>query len=79
MVSEADIVIDATPEDVGSENKKMYETLGKKAIFQGGEEHEIAGTSFVAQCNFDEAIGKKYVRVVSCNTTALLPRVSLFD
>lgn len=71
MVSEADIVIDATPEDVGSQNKQMYESLGKRAIFQGGEEHEVAGTSFVAQCNFDEAVGKKYVRVVSCNTTAL--------
>jgi len=71
LVSEADLVIDATPEDVGSQNKMMYESLGKKAIFQGGEEHDIAGTSFVAQCNFDEAIGKRYVRVVSCNTTAL--------
>jgi len=71
LVSEADIVVDATPEDVGSQNKLMYVSLGKKAIFQGGEEHEIAGTSFVAQCNFDEAIGKRYVRVVSCNTTAL--------
>ena len=71
LVAEADIVLDATPEDVGSQNKQMYESLGKKAIFQGGEEHELAGTSFVAQCNFEEAIGKKYVRVVSCNTTAL--------
>ncbi|MDA4129665.1 MAG: type II glyceraldehyde-3-phosphate dehydrogenase [Thaumarchaeota archaeon] len=71
LVNEADIVIDATPEDVGSQNKAMYERLGKKAVFQGGEEHEIAGVSFVAQCNFEEAIGKKYVRVVSCNTTAL--------
>jgi len=49
----------------------MYQSLDKKAIFQGGEEHEIAGTSFVAQCNFEQAVGKKYVRVVSCNTTAL--------
>jgi glyceraldehyde-3-phosphate dehydrogenase (NAD(P)) len=71
LVSETDIVIDATPEDVGSQNKKMYESLGKKAIFQGGEDHEVAGTSFVAQCNYEEAINKNYVRVVSCNTTAL--------
>ena len=71
LVSEADVVIDATPEDVGSQNKKMYESLGKKAIFQGGEEHDVAGTSFVAQCNYDKAVGKDYVRVVSCNTTAL--------
>jgi len=66
----ADIVVDASPEK-GEENKPMYEKAGKKVVFQGGEEHSIAGTSFVAQCNYDEAIGKKYVRVVSCNTTAL--------
>jgi len=71
LVSQADIVIDATPEDVGSQNKQMYESLGKKAIFQGGEDHNIAETSFVAQCNYDQAVGRKFVRVVSCNTTAL--------
>jgi len=71
MIREADIVVDATPEDVGSANKAMYEELGKKAIFQGGEEHEVAGFSFVAQCNYDAALGRKFVRVVSCNTTAL--------
>lgn len=71
LVSQSDIVIDATPEDVGSENKKMYQSLEKKAIFQGGEEHDVAGTSFVAQCNYDKAVGKNFVRVVSCNTTAL--------
>lgn len=71
LVSDSDIVIDATPEDVGSQNKQMYQSLGKKAIFQGGEEHEVAGISFVAQCNYDQAMGKQFVRVVSCNTTAL--------
>ncbi len=71
LVSESDVVIDATPEDVGSQNKQMYKSLGKRAIFQGGEEHEVAGTSFVAQCNYDQAVGKKFVRVVSCNSTAL--------
>ena len=71
LVSEADVVIDATPEDVGSQNKQMYESLGKRVIFQGGEDHEVAGTSFVAQCNYDQTVGKKYVRVVSCNSTAL--------
>lgn len=71
LISESDIVIDATPEDVGSQNKQMYESLGKSAIFQGGEDHDVAGTSFVAQCNYDQAIGRRFVRVVSCNTTAL--------
>ncbi|HYB04786.1 MAG TPA: type II glyceraldehyde-3-phosphate dehydrogenase, partial [Nitrososphaerales archaeon] len=79
LISESDIVIDATPEDVGSQNKQMYEALGKKAIFQGGEEHEVTGTSFVAQCNFDRARDKKFVRVVSCNTTALCRLLNSLD
>ncbi len=79
LIAESDIVIDATPEDVGSQNKQMYEALGKRAIFQGGEEHDVAGTSFVAQCNFDQARDKKFVRVVSCNTTALCRLLNSLD
>ncbi|MBI2183521.1 MAG: type II glyceraldehyde-3-phosphate dehydrogenase [Thaumarchaeota archaeon] len=71
LVREADIVVDACPEDIGARNKVMYEQLEKKAVFQGGEEHDVAGVSFVAQCDFDQAAGKKFVRVVSCNTTGL--------
>lgn len=71
LTSEADIVVDATPEDIGAKNKPMYEELGRKAIFQGGEDHDLAGLSFVAQCNYDDAMGKRFVRVVSCNSTAL--------
>ncbi len=68
---EVDVVIDATPAKVGAKNKQMYEKYGVKAVFQGGEKHEVAGTSFVAQRNYSEALGKQYVRVVSCNTTAI--------
>lgn len=71
MIKKADIVVDCAPEGMGEENKKLYEKLGKKAIFQGGEEHEVAGTSFNAMANYDQAIGKQFVRVVSCNTTGL--------
>lgn len=71
MIKKADIVVDATPKGIGKENKSLYEKLGKQAIFEGGESHELTGTSFNAAANFDEAIGKKYVRVVSCNTSAL--------
>jgi glyceraldehyde-3-phosphate dehydrogenase (NAD(P)) len=71
MIKKADIIVDCAPEGIGEENKKLYERLGKPAIFQGGEEHEVAGTSFNAAANYAEAIGKKYVRVVSCNTTGL--------
>ena len=42
-----------------------------KSIWQGGEKHDVAGYSFVAQVNYAGAIGRDSARVVSCNTTAL--------
>jgi glyceraldehyde-3-phosphate dehydrogenase (NAD(P)) len=79
MIKKADIIVDCAPEGIGEENKKLYEELGKPAIFQGGEEHEVAGTSFNAAANYGEAIGKKYVRVVSCNTTGLCRVIYAMD
>ncbi|MEM0084418.1 MAG: type II glyceraldehyde-3-phosphate dehydrogenase [Candidatus Methanomethylicia archaeon] len=71
LMKEVDIIVDCTPKGVGAKNRLIYERHGKKAIFQGGEKHEVAGVSFVAQCNYNQAIGKQFVRVVSCNTTGL--------
>jgi glyceraldehyde-3-phosphate dehydrogenase (NAD(P)) len=79
LVSDSDIVVDCTPEDVGAENKRLYEERGKKAIFQGGEEDATAGMSFVAQCNYEKAMGRKFVRVVSCNSTALCRVLNAVD
>ena len=69
LLEKADIIVDGTPKKCGY--KKMYEEAGKKAIFQGGEKHELTGLSFNALANYDTAIGANYVRVVSCNTTGL--------
>ncbi|MEM0504635.1 MAG: type II glyceraldehyde-3-phosphate dehydrogenase [Sulfolobales archaeon] len=66
-----DVVVDCTPAKVGAKNKQLYEKYGVKAVFQGGERHEVAGVSFVAQRNYEEALGRQFVRVVSCNTTAI--------
>lgn len=71
LLKEVDIVIDTCPGGLGAQNKPIYEEYNRKAIFEGGEEHEVAGFSFVAQCNFAEAKGRQYLRVVSCNTTGL--------
>ena len=72
LVGESEVIVDCTPKKVGKENKERYYLPKKvKAIFQGGEKHEIADASFVAQCNYNEALNKNYVRVVSCNTTGL--------
>ncbi|MEM1527684.1 MAG: type II glyceraldehyde-3-phosphate dehydrogenase [Sulfolobales archaeon] len=66
-----DVVVDCTPAKVGARNRELYEKYGVKAVFQGGEKHEVAGVSFVAQRNYSEALGRQFVRVVSCNTTAI--------
>lgn len=71
LLERVDVIVEATPDEVGAMNKRLYEQAGVKAIFQGGEEHSLIGCSFVAQCNYEQAVGKKMVRVVSCNATAL--------
>ncbi|RLI79198.1 type II glyceraldehyde-3-phosphate dehydrogenase [Archaeoglobales archaeon] len=72
LIEKVDIVVDCSPNKVGAENKaKYYEKAGVKAIFQGGEKKDVAEVSFNALANYDEAKGKQFVRVVSCNTTGL--------
>jgi glyceraldehyde-3-phosphate dehydrogenase (NAD(P)) len=72
MLEKADIVIDATPGNTGEEYKKLYEKHGIKAIWQGGEEHELTGFSFNSEANYQDALGRNTTRVVSCNTTGLV-------
>ena len=79
LLQRVDLVVDGAPEDSGTANRAAYNAAGVKAVFQGGEEHELTGASFVAQCNFEEARGKSMVRVVSCNTTGLCRTISAVD
>ncbi|EQB64706.1 MAG: hypothetical protein AMDU3_IPLC00004G0284 [Thermoplasmatales archaeon I-plasma] len=72
LMDESELIIDSTPEGLGEEYKKIYEKKRIKAIFQGGEDHELTNLSFNAYANFKEAWGKDFVRVVSCNTTGLI-------
>src|SRR5437899_10438139 len=71
LLQKVDVVVDATPDEFGASNKPIYERADVKGIFQGGEEHSLTNFSFVAQCNYGQAANKQFVRVVSCNTTAL--------
>lgn len=80
LFGKVDVIVDATPEGVAEENKKnIYGPKKLSAIFEGGEEHEIADVSFVAQANYAEALGKKYIRCVSCNTTGIVRILNAFD
>jgi glyceraldehyde-3-phosphate dehydrogenase (NAD(P)+) (phosphorylating) len=71
LIAGVDVMVDCTAKGVAARNKSAYEKAGIKAIFQGGEKHELAGVSFNAQVNYAEALNKQFVRVVSCNTTGL--------
>ncbi len=72
LLQKVDVVVDATPGGVGEKYRPLYEKAGVKAIFQGGEDASVADVSFNALANYDAAIGKRFVRVVSCNTTGLI-------
>ena len=65
----ADIVMDCTPSKAGY--KALYEKHNVKAIWQGGEKHDLTGLSFNTMTNYEDAIGAQFARVVSCNTTGL--------
>lgn len=71
LLRKVDVVVDCTPKGIGAKNKPLYEQAGVKAIFQGGEKHELTGLSFTAQVNYADALNRQFARVVSCNTTAL--------
>ena len=71
LLDMADLVVDCTPGGVGASYKDLYQNHGIKAIWQGGEDHEVAGFSFNAEANYNDAIGREFTRVVSCNTTGI--------
>ena len=71
MVAAADVVVDACPSGIGAENKSLYEAHDTPALYQGGEDADVADVSFNARGNFEAAEGADHVRVVSCNTTGL--------
>ncbi len=72
LIKEVDVIVDCTPSKFGAGNKEKYYLPNTvKATFQGGEKPEVADVSFNALANYEKAVGKNYVRVVSCNTTGL--------
>jgi glyceraldehyde-3-phosphate dehydrogenase (NAD(P)) len=79
LIKKVDIIVDCTPAGIGAKNKSTYQRAGVKAIFQGGEKHGLVEASFVAQCNYLDAFGKDFVRVVSCNTTGLCRVLGAID
>ena len=70
LMPKADLIIDCTPKKAGYMDS--YKKAGLKAIWQGGEKHDLTGLSFNAMANYKQCYGAQFVRVVSCNTTGLI-------
>ncbi|MCL4748337.1 MAG: type II glyceraldehyde-3-phosphate dehydrogenase, partial [Burkholderiaceae bacterium] len=70
LLRTTDVVVDCTPKNVAARNVAVYRQKNVKFILQGGEKHEVTGHSFVADANYESAIGRDCTRVVSCNTTS---------
>ena len=79
LLKQVDLVVDASPDKVGKANADLYRAAGVRAIFQGGEKSDVAEASFNALGNFSAAHGKRFVRVVSCNTTGLARAVAVLS
>jgi glyceraldehyde-3-phosphate dehydrogenase (NAD(P)) len=76
LLKQADVVVDCAPKKFGAQNAERYRKAGVKFIVQGGEKHEVAGHSFVAEANYESALGREATRVVSCNTTSIVRTLS---
>lgn len=72
LLAPTEVVVDCTPKGIGARNLETYQSVGVKAIFQGGEKHNLTDHSFVAQANYETALGLEATRVVSCNTTSIV-------
>lgn len=79
LIEASDVVVDATPSGIGAKYAERYATAGTPAIFQGGEDAEVASVSFTACANYDAAVNAESVRVVSCNTTGLVRLIHQLD
>lgn len=79
LVEQCDIMLDATSAGIGAKNKELYQKMGKKAIFQGGEQNNIADVFFHGYANYEKGLGQQFLKLTSCNTTGLIRAVDMLD
>ncbi|MCB0669965.1 MAG: type II glyceraldehyde-3-phosphate dehydrogenase [Saprospiraceae bacterium] len=72
LLKQVDLVVDCAPRTFGAQNSEHYRRAGVKFIVQGGEKHVVTGHSFVAEANYESALGRDATRVVSCNTSSIV-------
>ena len=79
LLSQVDVMLDASPGGVGAKNKELYIKHGVKSIFQGGEKDEIADVFFHGYANYEKGLNKNCLKLTSCNTTGLIRAVDSLD
>lgn len=79
LIQKVDIILDATSAGIGAKNKELYAKYNKKAIFQGGEQNNIADVFFHGYANFEKGLGKQFLKLTSCNTTGSIRAVDCLD
>jgi len=57
----------------------LYQRLGKKAIFQGGEKNNVADVFFHGYANYEKGLGVDYLKLTSCNTTGVIRAIDCID
>jgi glyceraldehyde-3-phosphate dehydrogenase (NAD(P)) len=73
LLANTDVIVDCTPKKVAAKNVESYRRAGRRVILQGGAKHEATGHSFVAEASFGSSLGRESTRIVSCNTTSIVP------
>lgn len=79
LIQKCDVILDATSAGIGAKNKELYKKYNKKAIFQGGENNDVADVFFHGYANYEKGIGKQFLKLTSCNTTGLIRAVDCID
>ncbi len=79
LVSKVDIMLDSSPAGIGAKNKEIYQRLGVKAVFQGGEKNTVANVFFHGYANYEKGLDQDYLKLTSCNTTGLIRAVDCLD
>ncbi len=79
LIQKVDVILDATSAGVGAKNKELYVKYNKKAIFQGGEKNSVADVFFHGYANYENGLGKQFLKLTSCNTTGLIRAVDCLD
>ena len=70
LLAEIDVLLDCTPSGVPGRYQPLYDAHPSLPIIvQGGEKHSFGGISFNAFTNYNQAMGHKRVRVISCSST----------